>query len=415
MNIRRRCRSFCHGPLHACTVCVVLLMHIGLLAAEDHRDAIITATRQRQEALTSFFVEYRIVSKVLGAPVNAKKYLNVLAEVDETKAFAFKKNKRYFRLKRPVGTYTDIAPEVSIGAAPSITDPKAPPSETPEKMKHRVSMQTETAFDGATLRRREHDEKTAFIFGDGDLKVIKTDAQFFTNEYLLCAFHSLPDVFRTNETRADHRLPDLLETGAGTLRSDREDVDGHSCVVIDVNSERKVTAWCDPELNYAVRRWDSYDVDGMHRTWRYDLSDFIEVSAGFWFPRRCTRLRWATTAAPIEVRKSPLMQYQYEVLLMHANDVKDELFELAIPAGTEVVDFSQTAVTADGVEQPLMYQMPANPTELDSLVRKTRNIVEASSNMTPHRSNRMIPLILFNSILAVTLAVVIFRRKVSKR
>jgi hypothetical protein len=109
------------------------------------------------------------------------------------------------------------------------------------------------------------------------------------------------------------------------------------------------------------------------------------------------------------------MQYQYDVLGMHANDVEDELFQLKIPAGTEVVDFSQTAVTADGVEQPLMYQMPANPAELDSLVRNTRNIVESFTTKTPDRTRSRAVLIFINAILVLSIVVAILRRRPAKQ
>src|SRR5688572_15356820 len=79
------------------------------------REEITAVTAARNAALKSLFVEYKMRGKLLGSAEDAKRYLDLVALIDETKAFAFSGAMRYTALNRPDDHYVDIAPSVSVG------------------------------------------------------------------------------------------------------------------------------------------------------------------------------------------------------------------------------------------------------------------------------------------------------------
>ena len=363
-------------------ITVVCLMNpSGLWAAADvDLNKIVEATRQRNRSLQSLYVQYRIVSKVLGMPADAKRYMNIVAEVDETKRYAFKDSKRYYRFERPASSYADIAPEVRLETRrpklPADVPEAPPPTKRSIQGKRFMSPDLETAFDGSVMRRRERGAERAFVYGNKQVRKEESDLAYFSNEYLWIMFHTVPDVFNTTDSRAEHRLPDALQLQSATVAHGTESVDGHECVVIEIAADARQVLWCDPQLNFAVRRWDHYESGTNHRTWRYELSDFVQIITGFWAPRRCTRLRWATMKAPPQIRAKPLMSYKYQVLEIHANDVPDSLFTLAIPPGTVVVDFINGKTLKSGAMVGITYPMPANAAGLDEVVRNTQKAAQ---------------------------------------
>ncbi len=402
----------CLSKTLSTSVCFLCILPSSESRADLH--AVVEAAKNRNVTLKSFFVKYQVKSKVIGNPADAKMYMNILAEVDETKIYAYKGNKRYYRLMRSTASYVDIAPDVPLGTTPELSLPKgyeAPPEGAKTNVKGliEVAKDTETAFDGMTLRRRNRGDNQAFIFSQADAQTARSDIQFFSNEYLWLVFHAMPDVFKTADTRGQHRLPDALQSGRAELLPESEVIDGHECLVIKLHTNPQEILWCDPKLNYAVRRWDRFEKNTTHRTWSYELSDFEEVVEGCWFPRHCARLRWATTTAPEKIRETPLMHYQYNVVAMRANDVPDDLFTLSFPAGTEVIDFENLAVSQNGVEQPLFYTMPADGNDLDKTIERHRSMIENSSvSIQPTPSKLWLWI---NLLVVLALAVFIFLRR----
>lgn len=387
----------------------------------DELTQIIERTRSRNATVESAYVKYRIRSKVLGSPADVKRYMNVVAEIDEIKTTAFKNSKRYDMLERNTGTYIDIAPDVALATdkvqrVSEVAGTPAGAERVPSGL-IQVEKTSETAFDGSSMKQFKRGDKQAFVYSDADIAAAKSDKFFFNGDYHWLVYHALPDVFSKTDTRAMHRLPDVLESGKAVVQPEREEIDGHSCVVIHVNAEPKEVLWCDPMLNYAVRRWDRYESGTDHRTWRYELSDFTQVNPGFWLPKKGVRLRWATTKAPEDLRQTPLMKYVYDVLEMHANDVPDALFTLTIPTGTEVIDFSHLATTEDGKTQAVVYSMPANGKDLDKVIENAQETISRSNTITglvPKAMSSWRWVIAANVILVAALGLIWFYSKKGK-
>lgn len=358
-------------------------------------------TGERNSRLESLFVRYRMRSMLLGSAEDAKRYLNLYALVDELKTFAFSHKKRYAALKRPTDHYEELAP--SVAAEPSGDGPQKEPPQ-PVKEVHRIHDLVSKAFqktgtqvpqpqlgvipverevvnryDGELLSTwYDVDKPRLHLMGAAYTSAQDDDRATFNQLYMWAVFHSIRDAFNERSDRGEHRLPEALSRFAVQLRPALEVVDGAPCAVLELG--RQIVLWCDPQLGYAVRRWESLAEDAQHVTDRYELGEHSEIAPALWLPRRLIWTRWAPSSAPEAVRAQPLVQYVFDVQELHANDVPDALFQTdleAVPAGTLIVDNLNTIKDPDGFELATNYKRPADVAEIDSAVAKAREDMQA--------------------------------------
>src|SRR5579871_3652969 len=306
-------------PLFACSVALGLWGLGGARAAADEMPSlqdIAKSCENQERALKSFYVKYRATARMIGAPEDVVKYLRVVTLTDEVQTYAFKGNKRYYGVERSKSS-ADVSVQLS-----SIAKPDEP---------LRTAANSIVAFDGQTLRRRGPGGQTATVGVPADQL---DDTGHFNPEYMGLTYRTLPDVLDVKNTRAENRLSGALSLGLCRLRPAMEEVDGVPCVVVEVKSSLSMAFWCDPAKGYVVRKQVGHHPDSPLLCWSATCSDFVEVCEGTWFPKRATNEKFADASAPNALHNVPILAYETEVLEMHANDVPDDLFVLAIPAGT---------------------------------------------------------------------------------
>lgn len=361
------------------------------------------ATRQRNDNLDSIYVRYRIKGVLLGSPGDAKKYLNLVALVDEEKVYAFEGAKRYAALHRDVSEYADIAPEANTSEPVDDSGVPKPLQDFVEatdgsvgkidQLSVSVEPENHRRFNGSLLSSHSVGAEQIELMGKHFTSQQKQDLSQFNQEYMWLNFHSVPDAFNSTVHRGEHRLPDAFLHFDVRLRENWERIDGEECIVIELGNA--FILWCDPDLNFAVRRWDTLDGNDGHVSYRYNLSDFSEESPGIWFPKTASRIRWASSTAPADVKAAPLMKYEYTVKEIRVNDVDETLFETdleSIPAGTRVIDNVNTVEDIFGNPLAANYTMPADASKLDQVIAAAKsdlaNSLSANYGLGPAFSYR---------------------------
>lgn len=311
--------------------------------------------------LESLYVNYRVTSEIEDTAENASKHVGIVSLIDETHEYAFKGTKRYFSLKRS-DSLADINKELETidGSGNNIN----------------VPANLVVAFDGNTLLRRGAGGQAASI-GNGVSNA--DDSGYFNPQYMGLAFKLLPDVINTANTRAENRLSGAISAGNCTLRPEMEQIEGVDCVVIDVTQPMKMTYWCDPALNFAVRQQVVCHPGSTEPALRSICSEFVEVCDGTWFTTHAITERFARPPVPESLRDKPLVSYTLEVLDIHANDVPEDLFTLQIPAGTIVNDYSNGELDESGKKVAMTFHMPAGGKTLEETVNQVKKRREKKS------------------------------------
>jgi hypothetical protein len=282
------------------------------------------------ESVKSLRVEYTLRIDALADPAALKQYLNITeAKGSEAKqVFAFKGDLRYFAY--------DNAEYFESG-----------------KLK-KAGENYEYAYNGE--RRQMHSQGTNWIGFDSAHGRAGNDGGYFSQFYLRALFHALPDVFNS-DSRATLRLPDALGDDDVHVRPAPEEVDGSSCVVVELRKNHRML-WADPKLNYALRQWEVRTTDTNRLVWRYHLRDYKPVAPGVQLPFLIVQDRGAPQA-PEEFQNSPLMRWTMRVTHVGVNNVPDSMFTLELKPGMMVTD--RTAWLG-----PVMYTVPANVKDIDS-------------------------------------------------
>lgn len=331
---------------------------------------------EQRSKIRSLKVKFSAKASALEAPEALRKYLRVLYLVDEAKTFAFKGEKRYFKIQGPA-LVDDIAPGVDTDwdavFAPdkeklrAILDrqakdyrPKAVAAG--KKVQHRVSTGSEFGFDGRTLRRKTPESNLAIVMTPDRARL---DSQYFSQEYLGCLKMTLPNVLDPADDRKGQRFPDAFAVREYQVQPRTEEVDGHRCVV--VSCPGRETLWLDPEMNYSLRRSTSNYLQTDVLGTRYTNTDFQEIESGVWLPRRCRHEMCGPPQAPAKFRGKPLIAYTYDIQELSINNVPDSLFTLTIDPGMTVVDSTVPGVGSKSA----YYIMPADPSKLDETISES--------------------------------------------
>lgn len=290
------------------------------------REAVRDSLLAQRPAFSNLMVRYRYHSRLLGTAENARRYFGVKYPTDQQEIYAIKGKKRYWQYQRTASLddrHTAITPLVRDQGDHTLT----------------TDANFAVAFNGTQLTRRDPGGHTFSII---DLTSVKIEGHYFKSRYLDMLGQRPPDVLVAAASKVPSLL-DVLETGECSIRPKLENVDGALCAVVDWHSPLHKAAWCDPQLGYAVRQRATYEGDSELITWRFIMSDFIEVRPGIWLPRKASEIRSPDSKAPEELQGVPLFAYDCEVESIRLDDIPDELFDLKFTAGAIVSDFSKGA------------------------------------------------------------------------
>lgn len=133
----------------------------------------------------------------------------------------------------------------------------------------------------------------------------------------------------------------LLDTiGRGVIADSMEDVDGHPCYRVDVTPADEAytpyTVWVDPKIGYCPRKLVAQE----EKPTVAELSDYIELGDGIWFPKKIKRM----VDMPAMREKVPSLTSDTVELISEVKTVKLVETDLEkppiveFPSGTEVTD-----------------------------------------------------------------------------
>ena len=204
-----------------------------------------------------------------------------------------------------------------------------------------------------------------------------------------------PEINRRHSLRY---LPEMFDLGTCELRD--EEIDGKACTRIDVEIREPFweheTVWLDKLHGDMVVRRECSEGATQSLLVRYRNDDPIEVLRGFWLPRHSVMEQFAPPDAPPELRSQPMVTTEITADVVAVNDVRDDLFEVSFPPGSNVVDFAETHRRQ--LKQPLMRAVAADGNFLDSQLKSHSGL------------NRM-HLLLFNCVLLFTVMYVFLKRR----
>ncbi len=298
----------------------------GVVDVIPTRETIRDTLLSQRPVFRNLMVKFRYHSRLLGTAENARRYFGVKYPTDQQEVYAIKGNKRFWQYQRTASLddrHTTVAPLVKDQGDRTLT----------------TDANFVVAFNGTQLTRRDPGGHTFSVI---DLTSVKNEGHYFKSRYLDMLGQRPPDVLVAAASTFPS-LIDVLETGECSIRPQLEDIDGAPCVVIDWHSPLHKAAWCDPQLGYAVRQRVTYEKDADLITWRFAMSDFVELRPGIWLPRKASEIRSPDSKAPEELRGVPLFAYDCDVESISLDDIADELFDLKFTAGAIVSDFAKGA------------------------------------------------------------------------
>jgi len=134
-------------------------------------------------------------------------------------------------------------------------------------------------------------------------------------------------------------LPEFLEKNKGkyVVHPTREDVDGFPCWVVEYPEMDKF--WVDVEHGYAVRKriyhWDK----GKPKKFAILNQDWREVEPGLWLPYKQVIDKYASIISEnSNIWDQVTARMYYEVNEMRINNVPDEVFDITLLVGLQVID-----------------------------------------------------------------------------
>src|SRR5262249_12566973 len=221
----------------------------------------------------------------------------------------------------------------------------------------------EAIYDGNRVLQRT--EGCVVIIDLARSPRVQNDYQFFNQEYLRLTGRVLPDLSAKKVDRADELLRVALASGGFKVRREFEEENGRPCVVVERPGEDIL--WLDPELGFAVRRWEELEPRSGKLLRRISHREYTEAAPGLWLPTLSWQELCAPPLAPEPYAGKPLLRQVYRVKWLCGNAVPHSLFVVSVEPGVEVHDWTKLP-PKDGVDQPLRFLMPADPEALDEAV-----------------------------------------------
>lgn len=124
-----------------------------------------------------------------------------------------------------------------------------------------------------------------------------------------------------------------LEPAIYALSAQREDVDGHACLVLEAPRGDKL--WIDPEIGCRLRKRERWEIiDGEKALIaRWQCGAYREVKDGIWAPYKCGREVFASRVLPKEHWNKLVETLELEVGSLAFNEATDADFDFVLPPG----------------------------------------------------------------------------------
>jgi hypothetical protein len=234
----------------------------------------------------------------------------------------------------------------------------------------------------------------------------------FVQSYLKNLDRVLPDPIGSPEDTKRDCFPEVPLPAGFEVRPTLEEFDGARCLVAE--SPRRERIWFDPTANFGVRKHEILDSDTGLVLERRVNTDFAEVSAGVWLPKRFYREICGPPLAPSAYRGRPLYREVYTVTRIDINNVPDSLFTIEIPPGDDVFDATR-APRKDGKNQFITYKMPADASMINEAVSQA--LAEQAERAAKSNRNRYIwyGFLAFNLVLIAAIVVSSTRKRTAKQ
>jgi hypothetical protein len=330
--------------------------------------------------IETLLVKYSVKHELLVDPVQVKRYLGIGVLRSDNTTFAQKGQKRY---------YCKISPEFLDTIAPGVEpDYDVVPNGAERKRQQfaQTKMLGPAAFSIRSKERRVRAVPKHVVAYDGERVYRDTFDQIvsvqpasihdptlssaFRCDYLELAGREVPNPFGQPERAVAQGTPrfgilgrELLNSGYQVLEAS-EAVDSKACVLLTNSVSDAV--WCDPQMNYAIRKRDVRLTDIGHFV--IHNSDFFQVARQIWLPRRCILEQCAPDGAPSALRGKSLARLVYTLESASTGEIPDSLFTLAFKPGTLVID-SDGPIRA-GSSGTVTYIAPASESELEETVAR---------------------------------------------
>lgn len=273
----------------------------------------------------------------------------------------------------------------------------------------------ETAFNGE--KRYNGNKSPMFdaphlVIESLDKLASRRPSRFVSTEFFREAGFHLPDrpaEYQTKEP-AKSLLLYLVDHGAKVVEVGRKKFDDANCatVLLD-NGDRQVWFALDEHKNYAVRqRVESTKADGP--AVKVVCSEFERPSASeFWMPRRIV-VEWHTwRESLVRPIKDVAVRETYKVLGYKMEVVRDDQFVLGYGAAGTYISDDANADFDKPSAGPVTYRVPANPKDLDAVIKAA----------TPRgaASRSRLPVLFVLNVVAVfaIIAIAAWRKSVARR
>jgi hypothetical protein len=367
----------------------------------DELASIVGSYRDQKAAITSLHVEYRSTASALGTPSEIVRGLHMTYLPETRQVLVFKGDMRYSTLSSK-GVYNHLTERDARGKPAQI----------------KIVPGGEWAYNGSATYVLDgspwRSQPAGLISLPSSMK--GGDGGMFDQTYLKELLRALPDISKSDPDRYMFSLIELNDRSLLRLRATRAKVQDAECVGIEWPDERddvdaggnklrlRHVAWCDPSLNYAVRRHDMFCSDGRTLVRQVICDDFRQIIPGVWYPQRIVADECPyPSGRPKDLLGKPLIRYTLVVENIHANDVPDAIFTPKIPPGTLISDGRFLKNT-----QPIVYKQPADETDLDRIIS---GLVSDAGGVPPSKSAKLTTFVLLNGLAVGGILVFLWMRR----
>jgi hypothetical protein len=148
------------------------------------------------------------------------------------------------------------------------------------------------------------------------------------------------------EDYLDHPfLPEFLEKNKSKYRvhPTREEVDGFPCWVVEYPDMDKF--WVDTEHGYAIRKRIYHWEPGKPKKYAIHNQDWKEVAPEIWLPHKQVVDKYASIVSEdSKIWNQVTARMYYETKEIRINNVSEDLFNVVLPVGTQVIDMARDTV-----------------------------------------------------------------------
>jgi hypothetical protein len=339
----------------------------GTDVAAPELNELITALRSQTERLHSLAVDYTIDKKALVDPRIVKRYTGMAFLPQEEKTFAFSGSKRlynYYEVDKGQPLAPEVEPDYVLLLGKEEVRPRTEvPPPSAKGNPGAVRQGGEAIYDGSRLYQRN--TNNLIITDFSRLPNLQDDLVLFNQEYLNMTGRALPDLSLKHQGRGTWCLHEALARGELKVRPSLVEENGHLCVVVEVPGD--VAYWLDPELGFAVRRWEKFDPASKMTTWAVSHRQFAEVEPGLWLPRLTWRDLYGSARIPEPYRGKPLVRQIFTVQRHFANNLPDAFFIPLVEPGCHVHDFTRVPYKEKDTKG-VLFKMPAYPETFDAVI-----------------------------------------------